>query len=109
MTRYCSFCGTKIREDGVFCEGCGREIKSEKETKKEIEQKFREELKQEIKEELEKEQRIKEEKLKKVRKKSDRSQPLTWKVTKRDLIYIAIILFALFLFLVIVMPYIIPH
>ena len=29
MERYCSFCGTKIREDGVFCEGCGREIKSQ--------------------------------------------------------------------------------
>jgi len=36
MDRYCSFCGTKIREDGNFCEGCGRKLKNVEDEKKQI-------------------------------------------------------------------------
>ena len=59
MTRYCSYCGTKLREDGNFCEGCGREIISEEIQRTEIEKKLREEIKDKIKKEFEEEQRIK--------------------------------------------------
>ena len=38
MPRYCSFCGAKLREDGNFCEGCGRKTVSERDWKKEIEE-----------------------------------------------------------------------
>ena len=38
MEKYCSFCGTKLRENSNFCEGCGRKIKDieEKPFKKDL-------------------------------------------------------------------------
>ena len=61
MEKYCSFCGTKLRENSNFCEGCGRKILSEEMQKKQMDEKLREELKEEIKKEFEEEQRIKKE------------------------------------------------
>jgi len=48
MDLYCQYCGTKIRENAKFCEGCGRKIKSKEETKKQMKDELREELKQEL-------------------------------------------------------------
>ena len=45
MDRYCSYCGTKIRKDGTFCEGCGRKIISEEMQIKQMEEKLKEEIK----------------------------------------------------------------
>jgi len=64
VDRYCSYCGTKIRENGNFCEGCGRKILSEEMQKKQMEEKLRNELKEEIKKEFEEEQKIKENEVK---------------------------------------------
>ena len=48
MPSYCSFCGTKLREDGKFCEGCGNPILSGKDMAKEIEDFLRNKLTEEI-------------------------------------------------------------
>jgi hypothetical protein len=56
MARYCSACGTKIRSDGTFCEGCGRKLISEEILRKQMEYKWREELKEEVRKEFEEEE-----------------------------------------------------
>lgn len=48
MSSYCSFCGTKLREDGKFCEGCGKPVLSGKDMAKEIESFLRNEITKEI-------------------------------------------------------------
>jgi len=59
MPRYCSFCGTKLREDGNFCEGCGRETISDKDWAKEIENNLRKKLTMEIEQNIRKEIELK--------------------------------------------------
>lgn len=62
IPEYCAECGTKIREEAKFCEGCGKEIKDMEEMKKEIRKKIEEELREEVKTEIlnEQEKEVKE-------------------------------------------------
>jgi len=48
MPEYCNFCGTKIREDGFFCEGCGRQLISEQDKKKKIDSEFEKKITEKI-------------------------------------------------------------
>ncbi|NHJ87736.1 MAG: hypothetical protein FK734_19905 [Asgard group archaeon] len=77
MPRYCSFCGAKLREDGNFCEGCGRKTVSVKDWEKEIENDLRKkltiEIEQKIRKEIEEEKRLRDEE-----KEAVEITPLNW-------------------------------
>jgi uncharacterized membrane protein YvbJ len=52
MADYCNNCGTKIREDASFCEGCGWRIIDEREEKKQIAAEVEKELTEKIEKRL---------------------------------------------------------
>jgi uncharacterized Zn finger protein (UPF0148 family) len=55
MAEYCNNCGTKLRKDGIFCEGCGRKIITGEEYKKQRELELRKEMEAKLKKEIEEE------------------------------------------------------
>jgi len=56
IQKYCAYCGTKLRENAKFCEGCGKTPLSEEELRIALKEELKIELTNEIRKEFEEEQ-----------------------------------------------------